>query len=144
MESSLSERIRRAGRRVGGQFDIAGEVHLHPVAFTDGDGREPVEESIHHLERCLRRRIADSASDHDRSISIAAAKARASQVLREPADEANSSCRSKRREVVLIYLVPKTGVADLVESQELIEAVVRPSGINRRWKDTASRVSPNV
>ena len=46
-----------------------------------------------------------------------------SQVLRQPADQANRGRGSERGQVVLVDLVAQAGVADLIESEELVEAV---------------------
>src|SRR6185295_2489428 len=123
IKSSLSERVRRPRRHVCRQLDIAGEIHLHAVSLPDGDRRKPVEKPIHHLERRLRRCVADPTSDDDCSIAITAAQARASEILGEPADKADRCRRSERGQVMLVDLVAETGIADLVESQELIEPV---------------------
>src|SRR5258707_4665740 len=89
IESSLSERVRRPRRHVCRQLDIAGEIHLHAVSFPDGDCRKPVEKPVHHLERRLRRRVADYACDDDRSIAIAPVQSGASQVLGKATDESD-------------------------------------------------------
>src|SRR4051812_2668015 len=120
--SSLSEWIRRTRRHVCRQLDIAGEIHLHAVSLPDRDCGKPIEKPVHHLERRLRRRVADSAGDHDRSIAIAPVQSSASQVLGKPTDESDRSRRSERGQVVLVDLVAETGIADLIESQELIQA----------------------
>src|SRR3954462_2877383 len=75
IESSLSGRVRRPRRHVCRKFNIPGEIHLHAMSLPDGDCRKPVEKPVQHLERRLRRGVADSASDHNRSITITAAQA---------------------------------------------------------------------
>src|SRR3954466_11000426 len=105
IESSLLERVWRTRRHVCRQLDIAGEIDLHAVSLPDGDCRKPVEKPVHHLERRLRRGVADSTGDHDCSITITAAQARASQVLGEPTDEADRCRCSERGQIVLVHLV---------------------------------------
>ena len=55
--------------------------------------------------------------------AIAAAQASTSEVLGQSADQSNRGCRSERGQVVVVHLVAEAGVADLIESEELIEAV---------------------
>ena len=93
------------------------------MSLANRDRRQPIEKPIHDLHRGLRRRVADAASDDDRSVPIAAAEAGTSEVLREAADQANGRRRAERRQVVVIDLVAQAGVADLVQAQELVEAV---------------------
>src|SRR5882672_2883655 len=108
IESSLSERVRRPGRHVCRQLDIAGEIHLHAVSLPDGDCGKPVEKPVHHLERRLRRRVADSACDDDCPIAIAAAQTGTSQVLGKPTDQADRCRCSERGQVVLVHLIAET------------------------------------
>src|SRR5580765_6784776 len=112
IESSLSERVRRPRRHVCRQLDIAGEVHLHAVSFPDGDCRKPIEKPVHHLHRSLRRRIADTTGDDDRSVPIATPETSTSQVLGQSADQSNCGCSSECGQVVVIHLVAEAGVPD--------------------------------
>ena len=50
-------------------------------------------------------------------------KTSTSQVLGQSADQADRGRRSERGQVVLVHLVAQAGVADLIESEELVEAV---------------------
>jgi len=93
------------------------------VSLPDGDGRKPVQKPIHHLHRSLRSRIADTARDDDGSVSIAATQTSTSQVLGQAADQSNRRRGPKRGQVVMVHLVAEAGVADLIESEELVEAV---------------------
>src|SRR5262245_13385603 len=93
------------------------------MPLANRDCREPIEKAIHDLHRGLRGRIAHAASDDNRSVPIAATEASAAQVLRKAADQSNGCCRAKRRQKVVVDLVPQSGIADLVEAHELIEAI---------------------
>ena len=71
----------------------------------------------------LRRRIADTARDDDGSVAIAAIQSSTSQVLGQAADQSDRRRGSERGQVVMVHLVAEAGVADLIESEELVEAV---------------------
>src|SRR5512134_2778781 len=93
------------------------------MPLANRDRRQPIEKAIHDLHRGLRSGVANASRDHDRSVSIAAAESCTAQVLRETADQTNGRCRAERREKVMVHLVAQSGIADLVEAHELIEAV---------------------
>ena len=75
------------------------------------------------LRRGLRRGVADVAGDDDRSIAAAPTEPGGAEALREAGDEADGGRRAERGLVVLVHLVAQAGVADVVQPQELIEAV---------------------
>ena len=88
------------------------------MPLANRDRRQPIEKPIHDLHRGLRRRVANAASDEDRSVPIATADAGTSEVLREAADQANGRRRAERRQIVVIDLVAQAGVTNLVQFRQ--------------------------
>src|SRR4051794_616229 len=78
IKSSYSEPTWANGCGICGQLDVAREVPLHPMSLTNRDCRQPIEKSIHHLHRGLRRRVANATRNDNRSVPVAAPKACAS------------------------------------------------------------------
>src|SRR3989442_4410868 len=111
---------------VHGQLEVAGEIYLHAVPFANRDGRQPVQKTVHHLQAGLCGRIGRTAGDDDRAITAAAADGRRADVLREAADQAHGARRAKRRPVVVIDAIAEPRIADVIETQGLIEAVRPP------------------
>ena len=130
---------------VRGQLEIAREVHLHAMPFANRDRRQAVQEPVHHLQRGLRRRIADAASDDHRPVvAVAASQAGAAEVLRQATDEPNGRSGAERREVVVIDPSLRPASPIWLRPMNWSSRYVRPSGISRRWNATASRVSPKL
>src|SRR5581483_649150 len=98
------------------------------MPLANRDGRQPIEEPIHDLHRGLRCRVAHAARNDNRSVPVAAAESGASEVLREAADQANGRSRAERGQIVLIDLVAQSGIANLVQPEELVEAVTPTVG----------------
>ena len=72
----------------------------------------------------LRRRVADAAGDDDRAVARRRCRSPAlPRYCDEAADQPNGRRRAERGQVVLIDLVAQAGVADLVQADELVEAV---------------------
>src|SRR4051812_4230394 len=104
------------------------------MPLANRDRRQPIEKPTHYLHRGLRCGVADAARDDNRSIPVAASESGASEVLREAADQANGRGRAERGQIVLIDLVAQSGIANLVESQELVEAVAPTVGHEQAMK----------
>ena len=90
---------------VGGQLDVARQVHLDPVTLTNRDGREAIQEAAHDLSRSLAGGIADAASNDHAAVAVCAAQSGGAEELTEPGDQPDSRGRSKRGQVVLIDAV---------------------------------------
>ncbi len=59
------------GRAPARQVQITCEVDLHPVPFTNRDGRQPIRESVHDLSTAAcGRRVAVTPGD-DRAVTVA-------------------------------------------------------------------------
>src|SRR5262245_41881373 len=93
------------------------------MPLANRDRWQPIEKAIHDLHRSLGGGVAHAAGDDNRPVSIATAESGTAQVLREAADQANSRSRAECRQKVMVDLVAQSGIADLVEAHELIEAV---------------------
>ena len=115
----------RDGVRPGayaGQLEVARQIDLHAVALTNRDGRQPVQEALHHL-RVACRSHHRSARDDDRAVRVSAAEAGRPDELTESRDQAHGRRRAEGGQVVLVHAVAQARVPDLVEPQELIERV---------------------
>ena len=90
------------------------------MSLANGDGGEAIQEPAHDLKTRLRRGVG-AARDDDRPVAGSARKPCAANPLRQTADEADGGGRSERGPVVVVDLVPQTGITDLIEAHELIE-----------------------
>src|SRR4029453_5765048 len=103
------------------ELDIVREVHLHTVALPNRDGRQSIQEPIHHLQRGLRRSVAYATGDDDGAIAFAVGEAGAAEVLRQAAHQTDRRRRTEGRQIVLVDAIAESRVADLVQPDELIE-----------------------
>src|SRR4051794_30814704 len=124
MTSSSSETTRC--RRIRGQFEVAREVHLHPVALPNRDCGQPIQESIHGLSGCLCSGVGAGPSDDDGPVSLCRREACRPYCLGKTADQPDGGCGAERRPVVVVYLVLQTSVANLVGAGVLVQAVGAP------------------
>src|SRR3990170_5083038 len=74
-------------RLVGGQLDVARQVHLHTVTFTNRDGREAIQESAHDLRRSLAGGIAGAAGHDHAAVAVCATQSGSADELTEPGDQ---------------------------------------------------------
>ena len=91
------------------------------MSLANRDGRESIQEPTHDLKAGLRCSVG-TAGDDDRSVARAARIPSAANPLCEAADETDGGCRTERGPVVMVHLVLETGITDLIEADELIEA----------------------
>src|SRR5712691_12755074 len=92
------------------------------MAFPNRDGGQAIQESIHRLHTRLRGGVRGAAGDDDRSTAVTDAKAGRSHELRQSADQPDGRGRAECGPVVLIHLIPESGVANLVQTEKLVEA----------------------
>jgi hypothetical protein len=92
------------------------------MSFPDRDRRQAIQEPAHDLKACLRRCICAARND-DGPIAWAIREASGSNPLSEATDEADGSSGTEHRPVVVIHLVSQARIADLIESQKLIETL---------------------
>ena len=104
------------------QVQITGDVDLHPMPFADGDGRQPVEEPVHHLGTRLARGICRVACNDDGPVAVALPKTRGRDELREAADQSDGAGGTEGRPVVVIHAVAQAGVSELIQAAELLDA----------------------
>ena len=90
------------------------------MSFSNGDGGKAIQEPAHDLKTRLRCGIG-AAGDDDRPVAGSSRKPCAANPLRQTADQADSTGRSEHGPVVVVDLVPQTGITDLIEAHELIE-----------------------
>src|SRR4029453_11608581 len=83
------------------ELDIVREVHLHTVALPNRDGRQSIQEPIHHLQRGLRRGVAYATSDDDRAIASTVGEAGAGEILRQAAHQPDRSRGTERGQIVV-------------------------------------------
>ena len=95
------------------------------MSLANRDGRESIQETTHDLKAGLRCSVG-TAGDDDRSVARAARIPGAADPLCQTADETDGSCRTERGPVVVVHLVLETGITDLIEADELIEALTHP------------------
>jgi hypothetical protein len=94
------------------------------MTLSNRDCWQPVQEAVHDLLRRLRSGIANPTSNDDRAIgTVALSEPGASDELRQAANEPNGSCSTERCEIVLSDAILQAGVADLIQSNELVEAI---------------------
>jgi hypothetical protein len=101
------------------------------MTFANGHGGQPVQEPAHHLRTGLRRGIRGTAGNDNGAVTVAAGKARRAEPLGETADEPDGAGRAERRPEVVIHLVAKAGVADLVQPEDLVEALRTAVGLDK-------------
>jgi hypothetical protein len=106
------------GLLVGLQIEIVGENDLDPSPFEDLDGRILIQKFREHLlgARSHAFRHADTKAGAG-IITVTAVRAD----LREAADSAKCERRAENLEVMVIDLADDAGLANLVQSAELIE-----------------------
>src|SRR5712671_5451585 len=94
-------------------------MYLDPVALANGEGRKNVEEAIENLRGRLRGTRCKSLAHEFTSRRSSNA---ASACLGDRSKSADGQRHTENAEIVVVCLIAQTGVADLVESSELVEA----------------------
>src|ERR1700719_1243504 len=117
--------LKRLDRRrsIGREIQIAGEIDLHPLTFPDRDSRQSIQKPIHDLRSRLGRRVDPAPRDDHGSVAVATADASRPEKLRQSRDEPHGRGGAEGRDIVLVHLITKAGVPDLVQANELVEAV---------------------
>ena len=102
-----------------GQREIAREIDFDSVAFPDSHRGHDVEKLLEDLRRRLRGALRESLA-HE--VGAGRVEGTSGSRFRNGSESANRQRHSEDAEIVVVDLIPQPGVADLVESLELIEA----------------------
>ena len=104
---------------VVGQREIAREIDFDAVAFPDGDRGHDVEELVEDLRGRLRGALRKSLAHEVAAVGIERASGAS---FAHGAESPDGKRDPEDAEIVVVDLIAQSGVADLVEPLELIEA----------------------
>src|SRR5512137_1318885 len=109
-------------RRIRRQLEVTRHVDTNPVSLPNRDRRQAVQEPIEDLHGGLGGGVR-RAGDDDRPPTVRLSETGRAEVLREAGDEPDRGRGAEGREIVLVHFVLQSGVTQLIEAHELVQAV---------------------